>query len=191
MRRAPRGFSFGHKMIAAQSLRALLDYNPETGEFTRRVNMGRWGRLKAGERVGTLCNEYLVCHLGGRQEYLHRLAYLYTTGHEPCKGFEIDHINGDTHDNRWQNLRLASKSENQQNRVRANKSIKATSNLLGVYWSNQKSKWMARITINRTEIFLGLYDDEQQAHAAYLRAKHEVHPFSPTNDNELNLRGHA
>lgn len=88
-------------------------------------------------------------------------------------GLEIDHINGDESDNRICNLRLATKSENQQNKRRPRKDNKA--GLLGVCWFERAKKWRAQITVNGECKYLGLYVTPEEAHAAYLTAKRELH----------------
>ena len=78
---------------------------------------------------------------------------------------EIDHIDVDTSNNRINNLREATCSENQ-----ANKKLKAnnTSGFKGVSWD--RGKWIAQITINYKIIRLGRYERAEDAHAAYVKA---------------------
>jgi hypothetical protein len=78
-----------------------------------------------------------------------------------------DHINCDTLDNRRENLRPASFSENARNSRRG---INNTSGLKGVCWNAQRGKWQAGIKTNGRSIHLGLYTDKYEAHAAYYEA---------------------
>ena len=85
----------------------------------------------------------------------------------PPAGLEGDHINGDSLDNRRENLRLASHTENVRNKKRGRNN---TSGYKGVYWDSFTNKWMAAITHNYKFINLGRFDDPEVAHAAYLSA---------------------
>jgi hypothetical protein len=76
---------------------------------------------------------------------------------------EVDHINGDGLDNRKSNLRLATRAQNGCNlRPQQGKS----SRFKGVAW-HVCGKWRAHISPNRTQIALGLFDDEIDAALAY------------------------
>ena len=92
-------------------LKELLHYDPVTGAFTWRV--GRIGAGK-GKRAGyRAANGYCSVRVDGCLYYAHRLAFLYTTGEWPPN--EIDHRNGNPTDNRWLNLRTATRSQNEAN----------------------------------------------------------------------------
>jgi hypothetical protein len=93
-------------------LKQLLDYDPETGVFTWRVNRG--GAAKAGTRAGCPTPFYYrVIRIGGRSRREHSLAWLYVHGHWPAD--ELDHINRVRDDNRIANLREVTHAENMQN----------------------------------------------------------------------------
>lgn len=76
--------------------------------------------------------------------------------------YEVDHIGGEKtrNDNRKNNLRIATHSENGKNcKLSANN----TSGITGVSWSNYEQKWRARITVNYKSIFLGWFTDFNEA----------------------------
>lgn len=79
-------------------------------------------------------------------------------------GTHVDHINGDKLDNRSANLRVVSFSINQVNRKRLNKNN--TSGMRGVRWCQRKNKWLAQITVNRANKFIGYFTDADAAVAA-------------------------
>ncbi len=82
-------------------------------------------------------------------------------------GFHIDHINGDKLDNRRANLRVVSPSRNQVNRKRLNKN-----NRSGVRGVDQAfGKWRAQITVDRTNHYLGLFENKDDAIAARRQAE--------------------
>jgi len=99
----------------------------------------------------------------------HRLAWLYTYGEWPVG--DIDHINECKGDNRIINLREATRAENMQNRSKANKN--GHSGLLGV--TKVGKKWLGQIHVDGVRHHLGRFESPQEAHAAYLRAKHQLH----------------
>lgn len=155
-------------------LKELLEFEPETGVFRWKVSRG-FGptRRNPGDVAGAVYgngSHYIVVD---RQSHpSHRLAFLWMTGAWP--DHDVDHINGDRLDNRWINMRPASRKENMHNRGRANKNNK--SGLLGVSWSKQKSKWIAQIMADGRAHYVGLFPTPELAHAAYLKAKDELHP---------------
>lgn len=73
---------------------------------------------------------------------------------------EVDHINHNTVDNRKSNLRICSSSQNKMNQGASSVS---TSGVRGVYWYNNAQKWSAEIVINKQKIFLGLFDNIEDA----------------------------
>ncbi len=79
----------------------------------------------------------------------------------------IDHINGDTLDNRKCNLRICEFYENSFNRktYRTN-----TSGYKGVTWSKDKEKWQPQIQVRGKRKHLGYFDDPLDAHLVYLEA---------------------
>ena len=100
----------------------------------------------------------------------HRLAYYFMTGEDPAD-MQIDHINLDKSDNRWENLRLATHTQNSANaRVRSHNQT----SLKGVGKAS-KNKYHARITFNKTEIHLGTFDTPELAHAAYVQKANELY----------------
>lgn len=149
----------------------LLDYDPESGVFVWRVT--RRGKALPGAVAGVLRQDgYRCIQIFGRQYFAHRLAWLYIHGVWPEL---VDHVNGAKDDNRISNLRNTNNSGNQQN-MRRNKQA-GRSALLGVGWYARDSKWWARIKINGKDKHIGYFDTEEDAHKAYMAAKHKHHPY--------------
>ena len=94
-------------------------------------------------------------------------------------GMETDHINGDSLDNRRENLRICTHAENLRNR-KMNSGNK--SGYKGVYWFSQRGKWRAAITLNGKNVHLGLFTDPADAAKAYDKAAQEhFGEFARTN----------
>lgn len=92
-------------------------------------------------------------------------------------GEVVDHIYSKRFDNRTSKLRIASSIQNNQNkRIRSDN----TSGITGVYWSNNRSKWYAQITIDDKTKSLGYYKNFKDAVRARLTAEKEYFKeFSP------------
>lgn len=159
-------------MLTAAVIKELLFYDAETGYFYWKVKPSM--PVKAGSKAGvTTPLGYTMIKLFGRKYAAHRLAWLYVNGEWPAK--YLDHINGNPGDNRIKNLREATKGENNQNLLKAQKNSK--SKLLGVSLHKSK-KWVAQISVNYKKINLGLYETPELAYAAYVTAKRNLHKFS-------------
>ena len=90
---------------------SVLHYEPDTGVFTwtnKKYHIGR--TAGANTAYG-----YRTIHIDGQNYFAHRIAFKMMEGREPLE--EIDHINNDGTDNRWSNLREATRSENLLNRA--------------------------------------------------------------------------
>lgn len=85
-------------------------------------------------------------------------------------GLQVDHINGDTLDNRRSNLRLATNAQNVMNSgVRADNH----SGFKGV--SRSRSGWVARVTLSGKTTYLGWFKTPEEAHAAYSASAKVMH----------------
>lgn len=153
--------------------RELFRYDEASGQLFWRVNRGR--TAKAGQVAGHVDSKhrYRVIRFLGRLTMAHRIAWLYVHGVWPSG--DIDHINGVRDDNRIENLRDVSRSANLQNQRQASRNNKC--GMLGVSLHKETGKFVAQIMAGRKQKYLGLFDTAEEAHAAYLRAKAELHPF--------------
>jgi hypothetical protein len=102
------------------------------------------------------------------------------------KGLLVDHHNGKSLDNRMDNLRLATHSQNMQNR---RKRKNTTSQYVGIYFEKRRKKWTAGITVNKKKIWLGRFDDEKAAARAYDEAARRYHKkFARLNFEDTDLK---
>lgn len=138
--------------ITVDELKAALEYNPTTGQFTRK---------SSGKPAGSKGSKgYVQILLNYKSYKAHRLAWLYAYGEWPDK--QVDHINLDRADNRLSNLRLADNSENNANntRVRSNSGAKGvTLQSNGLYY--------VQIVAKQKNYYLGAYKTIEEAVAAY------------------------
>lgn len=173
--------------ITPARLRELLDYDPETGEFRWRERplsdfkdqrtTNWWNSKNAGNVAGYITKDegYRVIGIDAVYYKAHRLAWLGMTGELPD---EVDHINGDRADNRWSNLRRASRAENRQN-LKVYKSN--TSGVAGVYVCKDRRALAFRpyISVDGKRIWLPRCSSLEEAVAARDAAKAKYHPFQP------------
>ncbi len=108
-----------------------------------------------------------------RRVYFHR----YILGDIP-KGMVVDHINGNSLDNRRENLRIVKQQQNRRNLGGA--STNSKSGVRGVHWHKQRCKWAASIRHNGKNISLGLYDDIEKAREARIKKELELWDVNDT-----------
>jgi hypothetical protein len=102
----------------------------------------------------------------GKTHPVHRLIFIYMTGE--CPQF-VDHINGQRSDNRWANLRPATKSQNCANKTRPRNNA---AGLRGVTVDNRArtTRYYAHIKVQQKRIYLGSYGTPEEANAAWCEA---------------------
>jgi hypothetical protein len=161
-RRLTRGAESRVKTIlTAERLKEVVTYDPDTGAFMWKHN--KKGGVRAGDLAGyTDTTGYIQIRIDMRLYKAHRLAWLYVHGEWPS--LHIDHINGNPHDNRIENLRLA---DDHQNCANSKISKNNKSGLKGVSWSKAKRRWTAHICVRRKRMWLGYFDDADGAKRAY------------------------
>jgi hypothetical protein len=139
--------------LSHSDLQSQLRYEQETGAFF-------WitGR-RAGILAGTKhADGYIQIRIGGMLYMAHILAWFYVYGRWPASG--IDHRNLDRADNRIDNLREATNSQNFGN---TKKRVNNTSGYKGVYFDRRTGKWRAEIA----NVKLGRFLTKEAAAAAY------------------------
>jgi hypothetical protein len=158
--------------LTAERLRELLHYDPNTGVFT-------WAQQLSPIRpVGSVAGStssfsYIEICIHGRRYYAHRLAFLWVLSEWPQH--QVDHIDGDRANNKWNNLRDITNAENKQNRRSATKG--SFTGLLGV--SRCRDKFKAEINVPMVgRKHIGVFSTPEEAHAAYVEAKRRLHPYS-------------
>lgn len=156
-------------MLTHKRLLEVLYYDPATGVFTWRVNVGQC--IKAGQVAG--CKKpkrYVRIRFLGVEYKASRLAWFYMTGTWPVG--EIDHKDGDIHNNVFSNLRDCSHQQNM-----CNSKIHALNDTgyKGVSWHEASKSYVARISVKRKRIHLGCFQTPEKAYAAYCEAANRFH----------------
>jgi hypothetical protein len=158
--------------MTQEYLKLILHYNLLTGIWTWLVNKNPRARLGdiAGciacqrHRKGDGCEgklHYLKIRIDGKLYLAHQLAFLYMTG---SLVKEIDHIDGNGLNNRWNNLRECTRSQNKANITKLSNN---SSGYKGVYWRKDRQKWIPSIDCEGRTYHLGCYSNIEDAKAAY------------------------
>lgn len=142
-------------MKTTAELKEIFSYNPETGEL-----------LQNGRVAGYITGYgYRLLSVKKVRIYAHRLIWCLMTGAWP--EYEIDHVNQDKADNRWENLRPATRQENARNQ---GITARNTSGFKGVSFHKRTQKWRADIFIDGRQKSLGSFDTPEAASNAYQEA---------------------
>lgn len=155
-----------------KSIADCVSYDPETGEFTWKVNRGT--NAMAGKRAGSVWRRkgdarYVIA-FNGRGYQGNRVAWLIMTGEWPAA--KVDHGDCDSLNNRWGNLRLATTSQNAANARRRKDN---TTGHKGVTYRSLTRKFVARIQHDHKRIWLGHFSSLEEAREAYERAAKDLH----------------
>ena len=155
--------------INGDLLRVLFDYDSISGIFTRKITTSNVA--KKGSIAGSLNDSgYLIILVNGHKYRAHRLAWLYCFDEFP-NGI-IDHIDGNRTNNRLDNLREATNTENLYNsKIRSDN----TTGYKGVSIDKRSNRYRAYITINKKVKSLGYYATALEASEAYVKAAKELH----------------
>lgn len=163
------------KELTVERLCELLHYDPVTGVFTRKVTLN--SRFKVGDIVGVQRPDgYLRMSVDDINYFAHRLAWLHVYG--VWADEQIDHINRVRSDNRIENLREATRSENAQNIAMFSTN---TSGFKGVSYDSSRGKWAAKIGILGLgkQKTLGRFPSAEEAAKAYAKAAAQYHTRNP------------
>lgn len=150
-------------MIDEEYINSILQYEPETGLVHKKSDKDR---CQCGY---TDKDGYWVVVIRGKHYRLHRVAFLLMGLRAPKY---VDHINGDRGDNRWQNLRAATHSQNCCNqKVRSTN----TSGEKNVYFDKRKGKWCVKLRVDGKRKHIGYYSNLEDAKISAINARSLYH----------------
>jgi len=157
-------------MIKQERLKELFDY--KDGNLYWKVKKQR---ITCGDVAGSLLRKYgnktdywAICADGNNYK-AHRLIWLYHFGYMPPM---IDHIDGNGLNNKIENLRIATPSQNAFNRKI---SPKSKSGIKGVYWNSRLNKWRVDINAFKKRVYLGLFQTKEEAAVIAAEARNQLH----------------
>jgi hypothetical protein len=142
-----------------------------------------WKFSKQGVNAGQLAGAkhktgYVQIQLNRKFMYSHRAIFLMHYGHLPKF---IDHIDGNPSNNKIENLREATASQNCWNQ----KYKGSASGFKGVTWNKQYKKWQPQISANNKKFYLGKFLNLNDAILAYQNAAEKLHGKFRTNTLKL------
>jgi hypothetical protein len=119
--------------------------------------------LAAGAKAGTIMKRgYVIVGVNSTRYYAHRLVWIWHYGEIQTE--MIDHINGLRHDNKIENLRQATRSQNFQNRKISSAN---TSGIKGVCFCKTKKMWIAKVQLDKKVVFCKYFHAKEDAAIAY------------------------
>jgi hypothetical protein len=147
-----------------KSIEDAVSYCPETGVFRWKVK--NRGGILPGDIAGCFDKDgYWVLTWQYKRYQAHRVAWFLMTGQWPPDF--IDHRNLNRSDNRWANLRPATRQQNNANRGNYGSLSKGVSHA-------KNGRYRAQIQVSGRKRTIGIFDTEAEAHAAYV-AEAEKH----------------
>ncbi len=154
-----------NETVTYERLKRLLHYNPDSGLFTWLMRTSN--RVRVGDIAGCIGKDdgYVRLSIDGVLYLGHRLAWFYMTQEWPP--VDADHENRITSDNRWINLRPATRGQNSTNQRKRRVGLK------GCYQNPKSGSWIASIThksLPKGHEYLGSFYTEEEAHEAYCLA---------------------
>ena len=143
-----------NQIISQEYLHTLFDY--KDGDLYRKITTG--SRALKGCKAGYLRNDgYFMTQINYKNYLNHRLIFMMFYGYMPKF---LDHIDGNPLNNNIKNLREATITENNFNTKTKNSN---TSGYKNVYWQKRSKKWIVKISANKKEIYIGKFDNINDA----------------------------
>lgn len=131
-----------------------------------------WNNRFAGKIAGSNRRSGIAIRIFGVTYMAHRIAWIMYGNEPPPDHMHLDHVNGNSLDNRRENLRIASTNENARN---CRMSSANRHGIKGIYWAKRDRVWRASIRLNYKTIHLGSFLTKGLAAVAYAKASIRYH----------------
>ena len=172
----PDDFKNDNMCMRVAEIRSLFDYDKESGRILYKTRPLKdpiffhkgWNTKYAGKEAGFKSHGYIRVSVKGKQPYAHQMAFAIVKGYIPL---EIDHIDTDGTNNKWDNLRESTHSENACN---CKKRVTNKSGLKGVHWSKGSNCWRMNICYEKKNYY-SLHTTKEEAYAAYCQMSKTLH----------------
>jgi hypothetical protein len=151
--------------LNSEILREYLEYNDTTGIFTYKIT--RSNKLAGSTAGSTDTNGYIMISINNCKFLAHRLAWLYIYGQWPDS--DLDHIDGNRTNNSINNLRKATRSQNNYNKT----SNRNKNNYRGVC-KTSSGKFSASIKVIGRDVYIGNFMTAEEASLAYEDKAREI-----------------
>ncbi len=160
--------------MTPEYLHECFDYKPETGQLIwkkrplhhflserewKLVNARQAGKVAGAERKRNDGIGYFYVKIAGNHYSVHSVVMAYH-GSSADGRMQIDHINGNKQDNRIENLRFVTPSQNCMN---SKKRSHNTSGHHGIQWRKARNKWVVRLVVGGKTHVCGHFDDISEA----------------------------
>lgn len=132
----------------------------------------RTNRLEPFDEAGTLDRHYLMVKVAYKKYAVQRIVWAMRNGRDIPEGYELDHKDRNKLNNRIDNLRLATPSQNQSNRAKGKNN---TSGFKGVSWHKNEQMYYVQIRHKNKQYHLGAYRTAIEGAVAYNEAAKRLH----------------
>ncbi|WMX18811.1 hypothetical protein [Escherichia phage vB_EcoP_PAS7] len=154
-----------------KGIEEYIALDPSSPTYLSWIKAPLRGRVKVGEPalISLSKTNYYRGKFQQKNLLAHRVVYYLATGIEPPA--MLDHTDGNRQNNNPDNLRAVTARENNHNRHACK----------GYHWRSNRNHWCAQIHVDGKEIYLGSFQTEAEARAAYLEGKRIYHPSAPVH----------
>jgi len=178
--------------LTKEYVNSLFDYDPDTGILTWKYRedvkqIGNWNARFAGKSAGYIDTSDGLPRkrtvINGIGYYNSNIIWLWYYGSLPL---EIDHEDGDALNDRIRNLRAVTHIQNSMNKKKYKNN---SSGIKGVKWHKASNKWMAVISVNRREIYLGIFNTIEEASIVRKQAEIQYYGEYVRKTNDCSTQG--
>lgn len=146
-------------MLTQFAIQSVLDYRDGLLYWKNASVASSYRDVKGYMRIG----------IDGKRYLQHRIIYLMFHGNLPSA---IDHIDGNTSNNRIENLRAATNTENLQNMKLCPTNTSGSKN---VSWDTKAKKWLVMLNVSGIRKYIGLFKDLELADLVATEARNKFH----------------